>query len=637
MIFRPLSLDPQVKPDKLFMKCFPREISKVEHLVSPPKVDDVAAFVPRTVLKQADVDRSIPAVGSKIYIVFGSNMGSSKEFATELERKAAGRGFDTVLLSLDDALKCCKFADAAAILCVTSTYNGFPPDNAKYFDGWMMSSVAILAQGTRYAVFGCGNKSWATFQKFPRQVDVRLAELGGIQLLPMGEADADGVFEEAFEDWIDPVLNSLAHSLGSNLHSDTGDIDDGKFTIEDGGENPNHSSVSHDLLHEGSFVAKVAANDELQSPLSTRSTRHIDFTLPSGASYDPGDHLAVYPHNQVEDVTDLAAHLDLSLDKVIVIRSTRKMESLPINVPLTIQTLLTEVLDLFKPPSKSGMSFLASLCPCPPERLQLEELGSDTAKYKQIIGDPKLTLLEVLHKFKSIPAFGVAELLLLLSPMKPRYYSISSSPKGPKGEEVASITVAHLNCTMASGRIHQGVASTYLKELKPGDTVTISFKKTNDAFHVPEDPTSPVIFVGAGTGLAPFMGFLQHRKHLLLSGYKLGPAILVFGCRTKDEDYIYKSELEGYLKDGVISHLLVAFSREKGQEKVYVQHMVQRNGSLITSNIASEGGGTFYVCGDAKYMAPDVRCAVDKALEPYSITVTTLVEQQRYVEDCWAA
>jgi sulfite reductase alpha subunit-like flavoprotein len=134
------------------------------------------------------------------------------------------------------------------------------------------------------------------------------------------------------------------------------------------------------------------------------------------------------------------------------------------------------------------------------------------------------------------------------------------------------------------------------------------------------------------------MGFLQHRKHLLLSGYNLGPAILVFGCRTKDEDFIYKSELEGYLKDGVISHLLVAFSREKGQEKVYVQHMVQRNGSLIASNIASEGGGgTLYVCGDAKFMAPSVRCPVDKALEPYSIKVTTLVEQQRYVEDCWAA
>ena len=221
----------------------------------------------------------------------------------------------------------------------------------------------------------------------------------------------------------------------------------------------------------------------------------------------------------------------------------------------------------------------------------------------------------------------------------PRYYSISSSPKGPKGSEVASITVAHLNCTMPSGRIHRGVISTYLKELKPGDTVNIFLKKANDAFHLPDDPTSPVVFVCAGTGLALFMGFLQHRKHLLLSGCNLGPAILVFGCRSKDEDYIYKSDLEGYLKDGVISHLLVAFSREKGgtEEKVYVQHMVQRSGSLIASNIAYEGGGTLFVCGDAKYMAPDVRCAVDKVLEPYSFKVTALVEQKRYIEDCWAA
>jgi cytochrome P450/NADPH-cytochrome P450 reductase len=622
------------------MKCFPRELSVVERTVPPNKTEEVASIsltVP--VSKQSGADHSVPAVGSKIYIVFGSNMGSSKEFATELELKAYGRGFDTVLLSLDDALKSSGFSDAKAILCVTSTYNGFPPDNAKVFYEWLLSSVAILPHGTRYAIFGCGNKAWATFQKFPRLVDARLAKLGGIQLLPVGEADADGVFEEVFEEWVDPVLDALAHSLGSIPHVTTAgvvDIDGGELTVEEGGEIPDNNSATA-VLHMGSFLAEVAANEEMQSPLSTRSTRHVDIVLPSGASYAPGDHLAVYPHNPEDDVTHLATRLDLPLEKVIVIRSKRKTESLPFDRPLTVQTLLTDVLDLFKSPSRCGMTFLASLCPCPPERVQLEELGRDAVKYKAIVGDPKMTLLEILDKFKSIPAFGVAELLLLLSPMKPRYYSISSSPKGPKGADVASITVAHLSCSMPSGRMHQGVSSTYLKGLKPGDRVHVSLKKANDAFHLPEDSTSPVIFVGAGTGLAPFMGFLQHRKHLLQSGHKLGPAVLVFGCRSEDEDFIYRADLEDYLKDGVISHLLVAFSREKGSTgKVYVQHMVQRNGPLIASNIAS-GGGTLYVCGDAKYMAPDVRDAVDKALEPYSIKVTTLVEQQRYVEDCWAA
>ena len=449
-----------------------------------------------------------------------------------------------------------------------------------------MSSVAILPHGTRYAIFGCGNKAWVTFQKFPRLVDARLAELGGIQLLPVGEADADGVFEEVFEEWVDPVLDALAHSLGLIPHVTTAgvvDIDSGKLSVEEGGEIPANNSATA-VLHMGSFLAEVAANKEMQSPLSTRLTRHVDIILPSGASYAPGDYHAVYPHNPEDDVTHLAMRLDLPLDKVIVIRSKRKTELLPFDRPLTVQTLLTDVLDLFKSPSRCGMTFLASLCPCPPERVQLEELGHDVVKYKAIVGDPKMTLLEILDKFKSIPVFGVAELLLLLSPMKPRYYSISSLPKGPKGADVASITVAHLSCSMPSGCMHQGVSSTYLKGLKPGDRVHVSLKKANDAFHLPEDSTSPVIFVGAGTGLAPFMGFLQHRKHLLQSGHKLGPTLLV----SEDEDFIYRADLEDYLKDGVISPLLAAFSRGKGStEKVYVQHMVQRNGPLITSNIAS--------------------------------------------------
>jgi cytochrome P450/NADPH-cytochrome P450 reductase len=627
-----------IKPKNLLMKCVPRKTSMSDHIVSPVKAKTVA-LIPTTGSKQSDADHSIPAVGSKIYIVFGSNMGSSKEFATELDLKASGRGFDTILLSLDDALTRNGFSDAAAILCVTSTYNGFPPDNAKIFDEWLKSSVANLPRGTRYAIFGCGNKAWATFQKFPRHVNSRLAELGGVQLLPVGEADAYGAFEEAFYEWVDPVLNTLERSLLSSTHviaGLTGVINGDKaFNVEDGGTIYDEHAPSTEL-HMGSLLVEVAANKELQSPLSTRLTRHIDFVLPVGVSYAPGDHLAVYLHNREDDVTNLAARLELPLDNVIVIRSTRKMESLPFDRPLTVPTLLTEILDLFKPPSRSGLAFLALSCPCPPERRRLEELGRDVHKYKEIVGDPKLTLLEVLDKFKSIPAFGVAELLLLLSPMKPRYYSISSSPKGPKGADVASITVAHFICANPSGRIHLGVASTYLKGLKPGDRVHISIKPANDAFCLPEDSTSPVIFVGAGTGLAPFMGFLQHRKHLLLSGSKLGPAVLFFGCRSMDEDFVYKSELEGYLADGVLSQLLVAFSREKcSPEKVYVQHLVQRSRSLVASSLAS-GGGTFHVCGDAKCMAPDVRRAVDRALKPFSINVTTLVEQQRYVEDCWA-
>ena len=414
------------------MKCFPRELSVVEHTVPPIKTEEVASIsltVP--VSKQSGADHTVPAVGSKIYIVFGSNMGSSKEFATELELKAYGRGFDTVLLSLDDALKSSGFSDAKAILCVTSTYNGFPPDNAKVFYEWLMSSIAILPHGTRYTIFGCGNKAWVTFQKFPRLVDARLAKLGGIQLLPVGEADADGVFEEVFEEWVDPVLDALAHLLGSIPHVTTAgavNIDGGKLTVEEGGEIPDNNSATA-VLHMGSFLAEVAANEEMQSPLSTRSTRHVDIVLPSGASYAPGNYLAVYPHNPEDDVMQLATRLDLPLDTVIVIRSKRKTESLPFDRPLTVQTLLTDVLDLFKSPSRCGMTFLASLCPCPPERVQLEELGRDVVKYKAIVGNPKMTLLEILDKFKSIPAFGVAELLLLLSPMKPRYYSISSSPK----------------------------------------------------------------------------------------------------------------------------------------------------------------------------------------------------------------
>ncbi len=230
--------------------------------------------------------------------------------------------------------------------------------------------------------------------------------------------------------------------------------------------------------------------------------------------------------------------------------------------------------------------------PLPPSDYRAEILG----KRKSVFD-----LLEE-HPACELPFHAYLEMLSLLAP---RYYSISSSPSVDPSR--CSVTVAVVEGPASSGRgIYKGVCSNYLAGRRAGETVHATVRETKAGFRLPDDPTVPIIMVGPGTGLAPFRGFLQERAALKAKGASLGPAMLFFGCRHPEQDYLYADELKAFAAGG-ITELHTAFSRADGP-KTYVQNLVAAQKDRVWSLI--EQGAIIYVCGDGGKMEPDVKAAI---------------------------
>jgi cytochrome P450/NADPH-cytochrome P450 reductase len=231
--------------------------------------------------------------------------------------------------------------------------------------------------------------------------------------------------------------------------------------------------------------------------------------------------------------------------------------------------------------------------------------------------------------------------LEMLPPLRPRYYSISSSPL--EQPDTAAITVAVVKEAARSGKgLYRGVCSNYLDEQGVGDVVHAFVKDTKSAFRLPADPKLPVIMIGPGTGLAPFRGFLQERGRLKASGKSVGPSHLFFGCRHPETDFIYADELKAWERDG-ITKLHIAFSRVPGQPRHYVQELVSKEKDAVWA--ALQQGGVVYVCGDAGKMAPAVRKALagiiaeKQGIDPAAADkrLDAMGADGRYLVDVWAS
>jgi cytochrome P450/NADPH-cytochrome P450 reductase len=247
-------------------------------------------------------------------------------------------------------------------------------------------------------------------------------------------------------------------------------------------------------------------------------------------------------------------------------------------------------------------------------------------------------VLDLLERFPAceLPFTAYLQMLPL---MTPRYYSISSSPV--RSPERCSITVGVLRGPAPSGEGEfLGVCSNDLAGRGPGARINAFVKESKSGFALPADAAAPIVMIGPGTGLAPFRGFLQERRALREAGHTLGRALLFFGCRRRDEDFIYRDELETYAADGIVE-LHVAFSRE-GPEKRYVQHLIAERADDVFG--ALDAGATLYVCGDGNAMEPQVRAVL---LELYrarsgvderaaAAWLADLSDRKRYVLDVWA-
>jgi cytochrome P450/NADPH-cytochrome P450 reductase len=372
----------------------------------------------------------------------------------------------------------------------------------------------------------------------------------------------------------------------------------------------------------------VLANDELvdvESPLG-RSKRHLRIQLPAGVSYRTGDHLTVVPDNPEDLVQRVAARFGLDLDLVVAVNPRQKTRrAIPVDRPVTIRQLLTHFVELQNPATPAQIKVLAECNPCPPEKAALAALG-----------ETDLSLLELLEQNPACQ-LAPADFLEMLSPIQARHYSISSSALARPGEVELIVGVVSGPSRTGSGEFH-GVSSYYLSRLAAGDQLRARVDPARAAFRAPEDTTVPVIMVSAGTGLAPFRGFIGDRAALRADGQELGPGLCYFGVRHPDVDYLHRAELEAAERAGVIS-MRPAFSRAEVDGVKYVQDRVAADGDEVWA--ALEAGGRVYVCGDGKGMAPAVREAFKSIHRAHGAGdeqawLDGLIAEDRYVEDVWA-
>ncbi|AKT36069.1 bifunctional cytochrome P450/NADPH--P450 reductase [Chondromyces crocatus] len=575
-----------------------------------------------------------PAHGTPLLLLFGSNSGASEAFARRIASDGSARGYATHVAPLDDHAG--KLPREGAVAIITASYNGQPPDNARQFCTWLDGLPEGALSGVRYAVFGCGNRDWAaTYQNVPRRVDEQLARAGATVLLPRGEGDARADFFGDFEQWYAPFWGTLGEALGvAPQEIDMSPL----YEVEA------VPSGSAELLAQNQLaLATVIANRELvdlSSPFG-RSKHHIEFTLPEGASYAAGDYLAVLPENHPDLVERAARRFGVRTDAAVVLRSTRgaMAASLPLGKPVSIQELLGRHVELSAPATRKDLERLAEKNPCPPHRAHLAALVGDLDRYKAEILDKRVSVLDLLETYPSC-IVSFAEFLEMLPAMRVRQYSISSSPRLDPTRCTLTVSVLSAPAYSGNGQFH-GTCSSYLARLRPGDRIPVAVRTPNVPFHPPASNETPVVMICAGTGLAPFRGFLQERADRYAHGEAVGEAVLYFGCDHPDVDFIYRDELMQWERDGIVD-VRPAFFRKPDGEVTFVQHRVWQERERIRD--LYEQGAIFFLCGDGQRMAPAVRAtlvrirqeAVGCTEEDATAWLTSMEREGRYVPDVFA-
>ncbi len=330
------------------------------------------------------------------------------------------------------------------------------------------------------------------------------------------------------------------------------------------------------------FPAHLLQRRRLTGEGSSKDIRHVIFSLEgSGLSYEVGDALGVYPENDPELVEALLATLGYSGNEPV---------PGPDGTELPIREALLRDYEL-------GTLSRPLLEAAAPAHEWLPKLLDDReALQRYLAGRDLLDLLREAPTFRPDPALLVG----LLRPLAPRLYSISSSPR--VHPEAVHLTVGVVRYE-AHGRLRKGVCSTFLAERAALEHPVPVFVHTNPGFRLPADPDTPIIMIGAGTGIAPFRAFLEDRE---ATGAR-GPNWLFFGERNRATDFLYQEELEGWLQRGVLTRLDTAFSRDQAH-KCYVQHRMLEQARTLYAWL--EEGACVYVCGDATHMARDVEAAL---------------------------
>ncbi|QKX62807.1 uncharacterized protein TRUGW13939_09972 [Talaromyces rugulosus] len=609
-----------------------------------------------------NISQKLEDVGKDVVVFWGSQSGTAEGFANRLARELPRRfGINAMAADLSDfdpetiaLIPQTKFA-----IFIMSTYGeGDPTDNTTEFWTFLHRTSIISLEGLRYFAFGLGNKNYKYYNRVIDVVTEALDKFGAHALLPVGRADDSlGTTEEDFLEWKESVFATLATELNVEeenpvfvptikvVENDTLSIIDlnlGEPFQRAHGKKP--AAVSSPVR-----PLPIKASREL----ATSPDRHcvhmeLDLSTFPEIKYKTGDHVAVWPINPDSEVHRLIKILGLEQKQTVPVVLLPHVPGTKIQVPTptTILALFQYYLEICAPVSRETVHYLAQFAPTPNAKKILSQLGKDKKAYSSLLLVQHINLGRLLEysvadecaNWEQLPLSFVIE---SLRTMQPRYYSISSS--SIVQPRCLSLTAAVLDSYINSGNsieIVPGLATNYILALKNSlsagsaqlDThpagLTYPLSGPNDQlqsgkayahirkskFKLPVSTSSNIIMIAAGTGIAPFRGFLQERAWFKTMDQKIGNMLLFYGCRRPCEDYLYCDELDS-LKETLGDNLsiITAFSRQEPNHKVYVQYRIRENAQQLC-NMLVEGNTYLYICGSTN-MARAVATEVGDGLK----------------------
>lgn len=513
---------------------------------------------------------------ARLTVLYGSQTGNAEGVAEDLAAKAESRGLAVTLVDMADYKPKDLKKETNLVVLVSTHGEGDPPDNAEELHEFIYGKKAPKLEGLKYSVLALGDTSYEHFCQTGKDFDAQLAQLGAERVHERVDCDVD--YDEAAEGWVDAVVEVFGKEVeeSATAHPTVTPMP-GAGAAAGGDKDP--------YTRKNPFRAELLNNIVLNGRGSEKEVRHIELdTEDSGMSWEPGDSLGILPENDPAVVDELIGTLDLSPDETV----TGLDGEVPLHEALTRQYEITTL-------TRPFIEKYAHLA----ESSKLDKLLADDARDELLAYMDGRHIVDLVEDFP-VKGLAGADFVRLLRKLPPRLYSIASSHSANPDE--VHLTVAAVRYE-THGRSRGGVASTQLADRVGEDGSVPVYIDRNKNFKLPSDPDAPIIMVGPGTGVAPFRAFLEEREEIGAGGKNW----LFFGAQHFLTDFYYQTDWLRWRKDGLLSRIDVAFSRDQAEKK-YVQHRLRERAADVYAWL--EEGAYFYVCGDANAMAHDVHEAL---------------------------
>uniref|UniRef100_A0A673MIN1 NADPH--hemoprotein reductase n=1 Tax=Sinocyclocheilus rhinocerous TaxID=307959 RepID=A0A673MIN1_9TELE len=562
-------------------------------------VPEIKPFTPVTPqIRETSFIEKMKKTNRNIVVFYGSQTGTAEEFANRLAKDAQrygmkGMAADPEEYDLSELSRLKEIPNSMTVFCMATYGEGDPTDNAQEFYDWMQGTDDDL-EGVNFAVFGLGNKTYEHFNATGKYTDKRLAELGGKRVFDLGLGDDDINLEEDFISWKEQFWPAVCEFFGVEATGEDSSIRQFELVV--------HNDINMNQVYNSQLREKTR-NSEIKLPFDSKNPFLATVTGNRKLNKGGNRHL-------------MHIEFDITDSKISFILYC-------INNTYTILLFYYRNIILYFYIKYNFFFFVGG-------KLSLWVLDSER------------NILAILEDLPSLNP-PIDHLCELLPRLQARYYSIASSSKVyPTSIHICAVVIEY---TTKTERVFKGVATNWLKNKEVTDNghkLTIPMYVRRSQFRLPFKPSNPIIMIGPGTGIAPFMGFIRERAWQKKQGKEAGETILYFGCRHKNEDFLYQQELEEFERAGVLTQLNVAFSRDQ-EHKIYVQHLLKKNKEQLWKLIHSNNAH-IYVCGDARNMARDVHTAFyEIAEEVGSLTHTQAVDyfkklmtKGRYSQDVWS-